>query len=104
MIEEANISIRRAEDAALRRRDALRAHRHPVQLLDAWLNQVEMLVERKEPIVPEPLLGEIAGFLGKLDPLLCRRLSRNGKHDALRVLDVLFEAEEQFLPAMARIS
>jgi hypothetical protein len=61
-----------------------------------------MLVERKESIVPEPLLGEIAMFLGKEDPLLCRRLSRNGKHDAVRVLNVLFEAEEQFLPAMAR--
>jgi hypothetical protein len=102
MIEEANITIRRADEAARRRRNAVLAHRRPVQLLDAWLDQVEMLVERKESIVPEPLLGEIAGFLWKQDPLLCSRLSRNGKHDAVRVLNVLFEAEEQFLPAMAR--
>jgi hypothetical protein len=102
MIEEANISIRSADEAARRRRNARLANRRPVQLLDAWLDQVEMLVERKESIVPEPLLVEIAGFLWKQDPLLCRRLSRNGKQDAVRVLNVLFEAEEQFLPAMAR--
>lgn len=102
MIEEANISIRRADEAARRRHNARLQHRRPVQLLDAWLDQVEMLVERKEPVVPEPLLGEIAGFLGKQDPLLCRKLSRNGIHDAVRVLNVLFQAEEQFLPAMAR--
>ncbi len=102
MIEEVNVIIRRANEAARRRHNARLAHRRPVQLLDAWLNQVETLVECKEPIVPEPLFGEIAGFLGKQDPLLLWRLSRNGKHDAVRVLNVLFEAEEQFLPAMAR--
>lgn len=103
MIEEANLSIRRADESALRRRDAVLAHRRPVKLLDAWLNQVEMLVERKETIVPEPLFGQIAGFIWKQNPLLHRRLSRKGKLQALRVLDVLFEAEEEFLPGRARI-
>jgi len=102
LIEEANISIRRADDAALCRRDALLEHRRPVRLLDAWLSQVETLVERNEPIVPEPLLGQIAAFLWREDPLLYRRLRKGRKLEVLRVLDVLFEAEEQFLPGMAR--
>jgi hypothetical protein len=102
MIAEANISIRRADDAALRRRKALLRHRRPVRLLDAWLSQVETLVERNEPIVPEPLLGQIARFLWKQDPLLYRRLGKGRKLEIFRVLDVLFEAEEQFLPGMPR--
>lgn len=102
MIEEANISIRRADDAALRRRNALLERRRPVRVLDAWLSQVETLVERNEPIVPEPLLGQIAGFLWQQDPLLYGRLRKGRKLEVLRVLDVLFEAEEQFLPGMAR--
>lgn len=52
--------------------------------------------------IPEPLLGQIARFLWKEDPLLYRRLKRGRKVEVLRVLDVLFEAEEEFLPGMAR--
>ena len=104
MIEEANLSIRRADDAALRRRNVQLERRRPVRLLDAWVSQVETLVERKESIVPQPLFGQIAGFLWKLDPLLYGRLRKGRKLEALRVLDVLFEAEEQFLPGMARMN
>jgi hypothetical protein len=101
MIEEANVSIRRADAAAVRYRNALRVHRRPMRLLDAWLRQVETLVEHEEPIVPEPLLGEIGRFLWKQDPRLYGRLSKGRKLQALRVLDVLFEAEERFLPQLA---
>lgn len=48
MIEDANISIRRADEAAFHRRHALMARRFPVQLLDHWLSEVETLVERNE--------------------------------------------------------
>lgn len=72
-----------------------------MRLLDFWLSEVEALIERNEPRVPEPLLGEIVGFLGKQDPRLHRRLTKRGKVDALKVLDVLFEAEEQLLPRVA---
>ncbi|HEX9100304.1 MAG TPA: hypothetical protein VF956_12520 [Candidatus Dormibacteraeota bacterium] len=98
MIQDAVISIRRADEEAMRRRHALRARRRPIQLLDHWLSQVESLIERNDAVVPEPLVGEIARFLGKLNPRLHRRLRRNGRREAVRVLDVLFEAEEEFLP------
>lgn len=98
MLADAIISIRHADEEALRRRHALRSRRRPIQLLDHWLSQVETLIERNDAVVPEPLVSEIARFLGKLNPRLHRRLRRNGKREAVRVLDVLFEAEEQFLP------
>jgi hypothetical protein len=98
VLEDAIISIRLANEAALRRHNALIARRRPVELLDGWLMQVETLVERNEPVVPKPLIGEIAGFLGKEDPRLYRRLGTKKNLYAWRVLDLLFEAEEQFLP------
>jgi len=72
-----------------------------MQLLDHWLNEVEKLVERSQPVVPEPLMAQIARFLGKHDPRLYRRLRRKGNSDALHVLDALFKAEEHFLPQVA---
>jgi hypothetical protein len=101
LIEDAVLTIRHANEVAFRRRRALVARRLPMRLLDYWLCEVEKLIERNEPRVPEPLMGEIVGFLGKLDPRLYRRLRRKGNLDAQKVLDALFEAEEQFLPQVA---
>jgi hypothetical protein len=101
LIEDAVISIRRANAAAFRRRQELLAVRLPMQLLDYWLSEVETLVERDEAVVPESLMAQIGRFLGKRDPRLYRRLRRSGKLDAMHVLDALFEAEEQFLPQVA---
>jgi hypothetical protein len=97
MLEDAIISIRRGNEAAVHRDNALISRRRPVQLLDRWLSQVETLMEHDERVVPEPLTAEIAGFLATLDPRLHRRLRRKGGLEAGQVLDVLFEAEEQFL-------
>jgi hypothetical protein len=69
--------------------------------VDRWLGEVEMLMENDSQVVPEPLVKEIAGFLGRVDPLLGRRLHRNRGHDAIKVLDVLFEAEEELLVRLA---
>lgn len=102
MLKDAMISIRRANQVARRRHNALLLHRRPVRLLDHWLDQVETLIERNEVSVPEPLLGEIAGFLGQQDPLLYLRLRGYPKLKASHVLKLLFEAEEQFLPRLAR--
>jgi hypothetical protein len=98
LLSDAISSIRSANEEALQRRDAQRLRRRPIQLLDNWLSQVETLMERDDPVVPEPLIDEIAGFIVKLNPRLHRRLRRNGGQDASRVLNVLFDAEEQFLP------
>jgi hypothetical protein len=104
MLEDAIISIGRADEAARDRYDALFAHRRPVQLLDHWVNQVEMLMERNVPAVPELLIGEIAGFLGEQNPLLCRRLRAKEQLKAVQVLDLLFKAEEEFLPRILRFA
>jgi hypothetical protein len=98
MLEDAIMSIRRANAEALQRREALLSRRRPIRQLDDWLSDVEMLMERNEPVVPEPLIGEIARFVDRLDPVLYRRLRRNGKREASQVLDLLFEAEEYLLP------
>ncbi len=98
MLEEANMMIRSANEEAVRRRNELRSRRRPIQLLDHWLNQVETLIERNDAVVPEQLIGEIAAYLGKHNPNLYRRLRRNGRRKVSRVLDLLFEAEEQVLP------
>ena len=100
MLQDAIMSIRRANDESERRRSAMVSRRRPIQLLDHWLSQVETLVERNHRVVPEPLIGEISVFLRALDPLLSRKVRNNGKRDAVLVLDVLFEAEEKFLPAL----
>ncbi len=59
-------------------------------------------MEHNKAVVPEPLIGEIEGFLATEDPRLHRRLRRKGKLEACRVLDVLLEAEEKFLPGTAQ--
>jgi hypothetical protein len=101
MIEEANLIIWRANLEAQRRRDATVYGRRPIQLLDRWLDEVETLVEQNDTVVPEPLIGEIAGFLGRFDTRLFHRLQSQRRRKASRVLDVLFEAEELFLPKVA---
>jgi hypothetical protein len=55
---------------------------------------------QNNPVVPEPLMTEIAGFIGRLDSRLYRRLQRRGARKTARVLSLLFEAEERLLPAV----
>jgi hypothetical protein len=61
-----------------------------------------MLMERNVRAVPARLVGEIAGFLGEQDPILYRRLRAKKQLRASQVLDLLFEAEEELLPRVAR--
>ena len=98
MLSDAIRNIQFANDEALQRREALRLRRRPIQLLDSWLSQVETLLEGNDRVVPEPLIDEISGFVVQLNPRLHRRLRRKSGRDALTVLDVLFDAEEQYLP------
>ena len=97
MLSDAIVTIRRANQEALQKRLVLRARRHPVSLVDRWLGEVETLVEADQSPVPEPLVREISGFLQRLDGRLYHRLQRNRRRSPLKVLDVLFDAEEQLL-------
>ena len=97
MLADAIMTIRRANEDALRKRLVLRVRRHPVALVDRWLGEVETLVEANQSPVPEPLVREISGFLQRLDGRLYLRLRRNRQRSSLKVLDVLFDAEEQLL-------
>jgi len=97
MLADAIRTIRRADEAALRRRLEERSRRHPVSLVDRWLGEVETLIQADHSAVPEPLVKEISGFLQRLDGRLYLRLRRNRQRSSLKVLDVLFDAEDQLL-------
>jgi hypothetical protein len=97
------MSIQYANEAALRRHSALRSRRYPIELVDSWVNEVETLIEHKNRVVPEPLITEIAGFLGQTDTRIYRRLRRNGKPDTGTLLEILFEVEERLLWRATRL-
>jgi hypothetical protein len=83
------------------RRQLLLARRQDLKKIDAWLEQVECMLEADRREVPEPLIKEIAPYLRALDPKLHRSLLRNRTRDASRVLDILFDAQERLLPDLA---
>ena len=83
------------------RRQLLLARRQDLKKIDAWLEQVECMLEADQREVPEPLIKEIAPYLRALDPKLHRSLLRNRTRDASRVLDILFDAQERLLPVLA---
>jgi hypothetical protein len=102
MLADAASSIRYANEAALRRRNALLSRHHPVRLVDDWLSDLGTLMEKdSDPVVPEPLIAEIASFLDRLDARLYRSLRRKGGPETSMVLDVLSEAQEQLLLRLA---
>ena len=83
------------------RRQSLLARRQDLKKIDAWLEQVECMLEVDQREVPEPLIKEIAPYLRALDPKLHRSLLRNRTREASRVLDILFDAQERLLPVLA---
>jgi hypothetical protein len=97
MLADAISGIRCADEAALLRRYTLLSRRHPLDLVDSWLSELEALMLQDNQVVPEPLITEIARFLERLDTRLYRRLQRNGDRETSLVLDLLFEAEERLL-------
>ena len=98
MLKDAIESIRFAEYTASLRRMADRRRRQQIRLLDHWMGEIEMLMVQDKQVVPEPLINEIAGFVGELSPRLHDRLQPRSGRSASMVLDVLFDAEEQLLP------
>ena len=103
MLSEAVNEIHRKSVEDARRRQRLLARRAELRQLDAWLNQVEAMLEGDQRIVPEPLVREMASFLREVDPKLHRAMLRNRTREAARVLDVLFDAQEHLLPRFAEV-
>jgi len=89
-IEEIHRGYQRAED----RRRADWRRRAGVRQVDLYLLQIEDLIESRHPVVPEPLMEDIMQFVRPLSRKLHRVLSRNLTRDPVRVLDVLFDAQQ----------
>lgn len=95
-IEEIHQGYQRAED----RRQAELRRRAGVRQLDLYLLQIEDLIEGRHPAVPEALMEDIIRFVRPMSRKLHRVLSRNVTRDPVRVLDVLFDAQQL---VMARV-
>jgi hypothetical protein len=98
MLSEAIEEIHREYQMAADRREADLRRRADVRKVDAFLLVVENLIERKQPEVPGPLMEEITRFVRPLSRKLVRALNRNVTRDPVRVLDVLFDAQQMLLP------
>ena len=98
MLREAIREIQRSNVSASQRRREAASARSQMRRLDHWLGLVEAMLEQDRKTVPEPLVNEIAEFLLDIDPELHRELMRNRARSAIRVLDVLFDAQEQLMP------
>ena len=100
MLRDAVRDIWVASDLDEQRRQSALARRQDLRRIDAWLEQVECMLEADQRTVPETLIKEIAPFLRALEPKLHRSLLRNRTRDASRVLDILFDAQENLLPSL----
>ena len=98
MLREAIRDIQRSGESSRQRRHQQAASRVQMRRLDHWLGMVEGILEQDHKTVPEPLVSEIADFVQDIDPKLRRDLARNRARSATRVLDVLFDAQEQLMP------
>jgi hypothetical protein len=100
MLSEAIEEIRREYQAASDRRDEEDRRRAEVRRVDAFLLQVENLIEFRQPEVPAALMEEIVRFVRPLSRKLLRQLNRNVTRDPVRVLDVLFDVQQLVLPKL----
>lgn len=66
--------------------------------LDLWLDQIEDMLENDRKSVPQPLLDDIAQLLFEIEPKLHRDLMRIRGRNAARIIDVLFDAQEELMP------
>ena len=98
MLREAIRDIQHSDESSKQRHHQLAASRVQMRRLDHWLGLVEGILEQDHRTVPEPLVSEIAEFVQDIDPKLRRDLARNRGRSATRVLDVLFDAQEQLMP------
>ena len=98
MLREANRDIQRSRVDPGENQRLVASIRSQMRRLDHWLGLVEAMLEHDRKTVPEPLVNEIAEFVQEIDPALYTELMRNRARSAVRVLDVLFDAQEQLMP------
>jgi hypothetical protein len=94
MLSQAIEEIHRGYQLAEDRRQAELRRRAGVRQVDQYLLQVENLIEGRHTTLPEPLMHEIMNFVRPLSRKLHRGLTRNLTRDPVRVLDVLFDAQQ----------
>lgn len=94
MLSQAIEEIHRGYQVAEDRRQADMRRKAGVRQVDQFLLQVENLIESKHHVMPEMLMDEIMRFVRPISRKLYRALSRNITRDPVRVLDVLFDAQQ----------
>ena len=100
MLSEAIDEIHREYQAAADRREQEIRRRADVRRVDEFLLIVETIIEQKRSEVPPALMNEIVRFVRPISRKLLRALNRNVTHDPVRVLDVLFDAQQLLLPRL----
>ena len=98
MLSEAIDEIHRGYQRADDRRQAEMRRRAGVRQVDDFLLQIENLIEGRHPAVPEALMEDITRFVRPTSRKLSRVLARNITRDPVRVLDVLFDAQQLVMP------
>ena len=100
MLSDAIEEIHREYQEAADRHDREMRRRADVRRVDAFLLQIEDLIERRHTEVPAPLMDEIVRFVRPISRKLLRALNRNVTRDPVRVLDVLFDVQQLLLPKL----
>ncbi len=100
MLSEAIDEIHREYQAAADRREQELRRRADVRRVDEFLLIVENIIENQRPEVPSALMDEIVRFVRPISRKLLRALNRNVTRDPVRVLDVLFDAQQLLLPRL----
>jgi hypothetical protein len=100
MLCDAIEEIHREFEAAAGRRNQELKRRADVRQVDDFLLSIEDIIENRRGAVPAPLNDEITRFVRPLSRKLLRSLNRNVTRDPVRVLDVLFDAQQLLLPRL----
>lgn len=100
MLSDAIDEIHREFQAAADRRDQELRRRADVRRVDDFLLAIEDIIENRRGSVPAPLMDEITRFVRPISRKLLRALNRNVTREPVRVLDVLFDAQQLLLPRM----
>lgn len=98
MLSTALDEIHREYQLAIDRRNRDLRRRAGVRQVDAFLLQVENIIENQSSELPADLMDEIVQFVRPVSRKLVRALTRNVERDPVRVLDVLFDAQQLLMP------